>query len=203
MRPSRSITVLVATIVVGLSATVGASTSAAAVWAFNGTTLTTTETVQDTATTFSLAIPGAPVTCDLVVPEMAIGNTGGSGKAEITAFPMFECTTNTVCTVEAIEAQALPWPGHLTTVVEDYLVIEKMKIHLLLGGALCAYAGTPLEIKGSAGGIINNVNHTITFEKKTFAATGTALKIGATTIGWTALFETEALGVHNGEGLEG
>ncbi|HEY3828903.1 MAG TPA: hypothetical protein VGL57_06880 [Solirubrobacteraceae bacterium] len=194
---------LAATIAVGLSATVGATASSAAVWEFGGKELKTVETVKDTAETFILTVPGAKITCTHVVPAMTISNSAGSGKAEITAFPMFECTTNTSCTVEEIEAQGLPWPAHLTTVVEDYLVIEKIKIHLLFGGALCALAEVPIEIKGSAGGIINNVNHTITFEKKTFAATKTSLKVGSSAAELTALFHTEALGVHKGEGLEG
>jgi hypothetical protein len=106
--------------------------------------------------------------------------------------------------VEEIEAQGLPWPAHLTTVVvEDYLVIEKVKIHLLFGGETCALAELPIEVKGSAGGVIDNVNHTIAFDKKTFTATGTSLKVGASAAELTALFNTEALGVHKGEGLEG
>jgi len=86
---------------------------------------------------------------------------------------------------------------------EDYFVIEKMEVKLRLGGAKCIYEGSPILIKGTAGGVFSNVSHTITFNKSTFAATGTGLKVGATAIEWKAVFTTKALGAHKGEGLEG
>jgi hypothetical protein len=135
--------------------------------------------------------------------KMAIKNVGGAGQGEITEFPMETCTSSVpACTVESAEARVLPWPAHLATVAgEDYVVIEKMEINLVLEGAQCALAG-PVKIKGTAGGVFSNVSHTITFNKSTFAATGTGLKVGSTAIEWKAVFTTKALGAHKGEDLE-
>lgn len=203
MRARSTLLALLALALIG-SGAVASAASAAPVWEFGGKELKTTETIEDSAETFSLTIPGAKVTCAHVLPQMTIQNSGGTGKAEFTTFPMFECTTSSMaCTVTDIEARKLPWAAHLTTVVEDYLVVEKIEILLVFSGELCALAGEQIKIKGSTGGIINNVNHTITFDKKTESATGTSLKVGSTAIEFTALFATEALGAHKGEGLEG
>jgi hypothetical protein len=196
---------LAASAVVALGVAAGATASAAAVWKFEGKELKTAETIKGVAEESSFAVPGVPVTCEYIRFKMTISNSGGVGKAEITEFPLEKCTSSlTVCKVESIEALGLPWPAHLTTVAtEDYFVIEKMEISLLLGGERCAFAETPITIKGSAGGVFSNVSHTITFNKNTFTATGTSLKVGATAIEWKAVFTTKALGAHKGEGLEG
>jgi hypothetical protein len=209
MRSSRSIATLAATFVVVLGAAVGASASAAAVWKFEGKALKVaeTETIKGVAEESSFTIPGVKVTCEHIDFEMTIENPagGGAGEAKITSFVPENCTSSVkACTVESAEAEKLSWPAHLATVTgEEYFVIEKMQISLLLGGAQCALAGAPTLIKGTAGGVFSNVSHTITFNKTTFAATGTSLKVGATTIEWKAVFTTKALGGHKGEGLEG
>ncbi|HSZ70290.1 MAG TPA: hypothetical protein VK756_08000 [Solirubrobacteraceae bacterium] len=191
--------------VVALGAAVGASASTAAVWRFEGNTLKGAETIKAVAEESSFTLPGVKVTCEYINFQMTIENVAGVGEAKITSFLPEKCTSSTpTCTVESVEAQKLPWPAHLTTVTgEEYFVIEKMEVKLLLGGALCAFAETPILIKGTAGGVFSNVSHTITFNKNTFAATGTGLKVGATTIEWKAVFTTKALGAHKGEGLEG
>jgi hypothetical protein len=205
MRPNRSISILAATVLVALSASVDASASAAAVWAFEGKTLTGSETIKGVAEESSLTIPGVKVTCEYIYFKMTINNGGGSGKGEITEFPLEKCTSSLPsCTVESAGAQKLPWPAHLTTVAgEDYVVVENIEINLVLGGKTCAFEGETLKIKGSAGGVFSNVSHTITFNKTTFAKTGTSLKLGANTVEWKAVFTTKALGAHKGEGLEG
>jgi hypothetical protein len=209
MRSNRSVATLAATFVVVLGAAVGASASAAAVWRFEGKALKAaeTETIKGVAEESSFTIPGVKVTCEYIDFEMTIENPagGGAGEAKITSFLPENCTSSVkACTVESAEAEKLPWPAHLVTVTgEEYFVIEKMQISLLLGGAQCALAGAPTLIKGTAGGVFSNVSHTITFNKTTFAATGTGLKVGATTIEWKAVFTTKALGAHKGEGLEG
>jgi hypothetical protein len=196
---------LTATVVVALSAAVGASASAAAIWRFEGKELKTPETIRGVAEESSFTIPGVKVTCEYIRFKMTIENVGGTGNAEITEFPTENCTSSVpACTVESVEAQKFPWPAHLVTVTgEEYFVIEKMQISLSLGGAQCAYEGTPILIKGTAGGVFSNVSHTITFNKSTFTTTGTSLKVGATAIEWKAVFTTKALGAHKGEGLEG
>jgi hypothetical protein len=206
MRPSRGIATIAAiVVVVALSAAAGATASVAAVWKFEGKELKTTETVNGVAEESSLTIPGTTLTCEFIRLKMTIKNTGGSGEAEITALALEKCrSSTTTCTVESIAAGELPWPAHLATVAgADYLVIEKMEISVLLGGPLCAFAEAPIEIKGSAGGEISNVSHTITFDKSTFTATGTSLKVGATATEWQALFALKWLGPHKGESLEG
>ena len=196
---------LAAIVVVALSAAAGATASVAAVWKFEGKELKTVETVKGVAEESSLTLPGTNLTCEFIRLKMKIKNTGGNGEAEVTEFPLEKCRSSTAtCTVESVEALGLPWPAHLVTVgVDDYLVIEKMEINVVLGGSLCAFAGLPILTKGSAGGEISNVSHTITFNKSTFMATGTNLKVGATAVEWQAVFALKGLGAHKGEGLEG
>lgn len=205
MRPRSSIVTLAAIVVVALSAAAGTTSSVAAVWKFEGKELKTTETIKGVAEESSLTIPGTTLTCEFIRLKMTIRNTGGNGEAEISEFPLEKCrSSTTACTVESVEAGKLPWPAHLVTVGgDDYLVIEKMEIGVVLGGPLCAFGEVPIEIKGSAGGEINNVSHTITFNKSTFTATGTSLKVGATATEWQAVFALKWLGPHKGESLEG
>jgi hypothetical protein len=195
--------VLAALVIAVLSAAVGASASAAAIWKFEGAELKTTETIKGVAEESRFMLPGLKVTCEFIDFKMTIKNVGGAGLGEITEFPMEACTSSVpACTVESAEVRVLPWPAHLVTAAgEDYVVIEKMEINLVLEGALCALAGT-VKIKGTAGGVFSNVSHTITFNKNTFAATGTSLKVGSSSIEWKAVFTTKALGAHKGEDLE-
>jgi hypothetical protein len=156
------------------------------------------------AKTGSLVLPGVTVTCEFN-PKLTIWNSSGVGKAEVTEFPMEKCgSSEPACTVESATAGRLGWPAHLATVAgEDYLVIEGIEIKLALAGEDCAYAGMPLTVKGTAGGVISNVNHTITFNGATFKATGTNLKLGASAVEWNATLGMVALGEHKGQGLEG
>ncbi len=183
---------------------VGVSTaSASPAWKFNGTELVGTETVLGTAISSSLSIPGATTRCGHTLLFMKISNTAGVGKGEVTKLPQFECTAGPTCTVERIEAEKFPWPVHVETVAgKNYVVIEKIRIEIVYAGELCAFAGVPIILKGTAGGLFENATSTLTFNGTTFKATGASLKVGATSVEWGAVFPMEALGAHSGEALE-
>jgi hypothetical protein len=203
MKSRRTILLLAAALALIVSATAVASASAAPEWKFNGTSLTGKETIVGAAISSSMTIPGVTTECKHFLYNMKISNTAGKGTGEITELPLFECTTNTKsCTVEAIQAKKLPWPTHLVTVGgKEYLVIEKIEVEILYGGATCAFE--EVTVKGSAGGLIENTAQTATFNKTTLEATGTALKVGATNIEWNGLFPTEAFEAHREQTLEG
>jgi hypothetical protein len=201
MKPKRSIFLLACVVALVLGAT--ATASAAPAWKFNGTELTAPETVVGAAISSSMTIPGTTTTCAHFLYNMKISDSAGKGKGEITELPLFECSTNTVCTVSAIEAEKLPWPTHLTTVgTSDYIIIEGVKVFIEYGGKTCAIAGE-VEVKGSAGGIIENGSEKATFNPTTFTATGTALKEGATNVEWRGEFPTEGFEKHREQHLEG
>jgi len=165
-----------------LAATVTASVaSASPEWHFNGTLLSygTQETVTAEATAASLTVPGLTTTCEPFVFELKVENLlGGPGVGEVTGVPLTSCHTNSAfCTVETAAAEDLPWPVHLTTIGgEHYFVIEGIKISFLYGGELCALGETVVTIKGSAGGLVNDSTHTVTFNSTTMATVGAQLK---------------------------
>jgi hypothetical protein len=179
--------------------------SAAPPWKFAGTELTGTETVVGAALSSSLTIPGATTECEHFLYNMKISNSAGTGKGEITELPLYECKTNTsVCTVKSIEAEKLPWPTHLTTIGgKDYLVVEKVAVGIVYSGALCALAEERVRVSGSAGGLIENTAQTATFNKATFEATGTTLKVGSSVVEWKGVFPTEGFETHREQALEG
>jgi hypothetical protein len=203
-RPKRSILLAAVTALI-LSAALAATASAAPTWKFNGTELTGSETAVGAALSSSMTIPGVTTECAHFLYNMKIKNAAGEGKGEITELPLFECKTQTaVCGVESITAKKLPWPTHLVTVAgKDYIVIEKVEVEILYSGELCAFSESPVIVKGSAGGVIENLAQTATFNKTTFTATGTALKVGATNVEWNGLFPTEAFETHREQALEG
>lgn len=178
-RPAIFLSVLVAAM---LAATVTASVaSASPEWHFNGTLLSygTQETVTAEATAASLTVPGLTTTCEPFVFELKVENLlGGPGVGEVTGVPLTSCHTNSAfCTVETAAAEDLPWPVHLTTIGgEHYFVIEGIKISFLYGGELCALGETVVTIKGSAGGLVNDSTHTVTFNSTTMATVGAQLK---------------------------
>jgi hypothetical protein len=118
--------------------------------------------------------------------------------AELTELWPFEChTTNPACILESIEAKKSPWPAH--AIPPNFLVIEGIVINVKFGGSLCAFAGV-LEVKGTAGGRF--VNSALEFNKGTFEATGTLLRVGAARVEWTGLFFAEAFDWHREQTLE-
>ena len=204
---SRRYAVLLALVVVALlSATMAGAASASPVWKFNAAELTGSETIVGAALSSSLSIPGATTECTHFLYNMKISNSAGSGKGEITELPLYECkTSGSACTVESIAAEKLPWPTHLVTVTGkgDYLEVEKVSVGIKYSGELCALGETLVIVKGTAGGLIENTTQTATFNKATFEATGTALKVGASNVEWKGVFPTEGFEKHREQTLEG
>jgi hypothetical protein len=194
MKPIRNI-LLLATVAALLVSAVAAGTASASVWKFNGTELGAgvNETVVGAAISSSMTIPGVTTECKHFLYNSKVKDSGGAGSGEITELPLYECTTNTTsCSVESIEAKKLPWPLHLATFGgKDYVVIEKVEVEIHYAGALCAFSETPVIVKGSAGGVVENSAQTVTFNKTTLEASGTSLKVGATSIEWNGVFTAE------------
>jgi hypothetical protein len=180
-----------------------ATAGAAAQWQFDGTTLTGEEDILGAAISSSMTIPGQETICEHFLYNMDIENVGGEGQGEIEELPLFECHTATgKCTVEAIEARALPWPTHLMTVEsQQYLFVEGVEVGILYEGALCPIAETEMIVKGTAGGLLDNATETATFNASTFTATGAQLKVGATAVEWKGVFPTEAFAWHREDSL--
>jgi hypothetical protein len=205
MKPRKSILLLASVAVLIVSAIAAASASASPAWKFNGTELTGKETIVGAAISSSLTIPGVTTECKHFLYNMKISNNAEKkGTGEITELPLFECTTQTkTCSVASIEAKKLPWPTHLVTVAgKNYLVVEKVEVEIVYAGELCAFAESPVILKGSAGGVVENSTQTAEFNKTTFTATGTQLKVGATPVEWKGLFPTEGFEVHREEAIE-
>jgi hypothetical protein len=202
MRPRRGILLFVAVMALTLGAAAAASASPA--WKFNGTELSGSETLVGAATSSSMTIPGVTTECAHFLYNMKVSNSGGKGKGEITELPLFECTTQTAhCTVASIEAKGLPWPTHLASAWgNNYLIVENIDVEVVYGGSLCAYAGIPITVYGSAGGETNNSTETATFNNSTILATGTGLWVGFTWVEWNGVFPTEAFGTHREQTLE-
>jgi hypothetical protein len=201
-----TIGLLVSLVVVAASA-VATPAAGALVWKFDGTELTGSETVVGAAVDSSLTVPGATTECKDFLLNMKITNDPAA-KGEITEAPLFECSTsNPACTVESIEAEKLPWQAHAVTILSGassggkYVVIEGIHIGIVYSGALCSLAGA-VEVRGTAGGLFNNATSSLKFDKATFEATGTELKVGSTSVEWNAEFLLEAFGTHAGEKLE-
>lgn len=204
MKPRRWILAGTTLAAIFLCASLAAVASAAPVWKFNGTELSTTETAVGAAISSKLTIPGQTTECAHFLYNMKIKNSGGAGKGEITELPLYECKTLTAsCNVESIAAEKLPWPIHLTTVgTKDYIVVEGVHVGIVYSGALCALEGL-VPVTGSAGGVIENTAQTATFNKTTMEATGTSLKVGSSSVEWNGVFTTEAFESHREQLIEG
>jgi hypothetical protein len=201
MKSRRGILLLVAVVALTLGATATASASPA--WKFNGSELSGSETLVGAATSSSMTIPGVTTECKHFLYNMKISDSGGKGKGEVTELPLFECTTKTAgCTVASIEAKKLPWPTHLTSAWgNNYLIIENVDVEVVYGGALCVYAGIPITVSGSAGGIVENGTETATFDNETIIATGTGLWVGFSWVEWNGVFPSEAFQTHRNQAL--
>jgi|ERR1700722_2370396 len=201
MKPRKGILLLVAVVALTLGAAATASASPA--WKFNGSELSSSETLVGAATSSSMTIPGVTTECKHFLYNMKISDSGGKGKGEVTELPLFECTTQTAgCTVASIEAKKLPWPTHLTSAWgNNYLIIENVDVEVVYGGALCAYAGIPITVSGSAGGILENSTETATFDNETMIATGTGLWVGFSWVEWNGVFPSEAFQTHREQSL--
>jgi len=190
-------------VALALGSVAAADAGAAPVWKFNGTTLAGHEDILGAAISSSMTIPGMTTTCEHFLYNMKVENSGGTGKGEITELPLFECHTGSgICTVEAIEAEKLPWPTKLMTISgTPYLFIEGIHVSILYGGEECALGETVVPITGTAAGSISNATESATFNKSTFTAAGASLKAAGTPIEWTGLFPTEGFEWHRNESI--
>ncbi len=172
-------------------------------WYFNGEELVGSETVLAGGVKSSMSVFGFATKCESFDLVMAISNSMGTGKASVNEVPISNCTTSDpTCSVEAIEAEALPWPVNLVTVGSTpYVVIKSIKITALYTGALCVLDETFITFTGSAGGSYTNAIEVLTFSPATFKTTGTKLSALGSQVDWNAVFTTEALGFHKGEEL--
>src|SRR4051794_11925384 len=186
-----------------ISAVFASAAGASPVWKFNGTELTGKETIVGAAIDSSLTVPGLTTKCANFLYKVSISNSAGLGKGEVNEVPLYECTTNSsACTVKSITPEVLPWPVKLTTVsASPYIVIEGVKVGILYAGEECVLGGTLVTVKGSAGGLIDNVAETATFNATTLTATATELRALGSKIEWNGLFPTEGFEWHREQAL--
>jgi uncharacterized membrane protein len=200
MQKYRALAALLAAIM--LTAAFASSASAAPAWKFEGKALEGTETILGGAQKSGLSMWGMTTTCDNFLYEVDIWNSAGTGKGNITSLPLFNCYTNSTCTVEAIEAEEFPWPSELKTVgASNYLVVKEVDVWILYGGWFCPLWGVWANVTGSAGGLINNTTESATFSPSSFAATGTELEALGESVEWNGVFPTEAFEWHRGQSL--
>ncbi len=180
-------------VALALCAAFAASASAAPAWKFNGEELKGTETILGAAEKSGLTMWGFTTTCDNFLYKVEISNSSGTGKGNITELPLFNCYTNSTCTVEAIEAEAFPWPASLSTVSgSNYLTVKGVNVWVLYGGWFCPLWGSWVHVTGSAGGLISNATESATFGPTSFKATGTKLEALGEPVEWNGFFPSEA-----------
>jgi hypothetical protein len=176
--------------------------SAAPAWKFESKALEGEERILGGAQKSGLGMWGMTTTCDNFLYEVSIWNSAGTGKGNITSLPLFNCYTNSTCTVEAIEAESFPWPANLTTVSgSNYLVVKEVDVWILYGGWFCPLWGVWANVTGSAGGLINNTTESATFSPSSFKATGTELEALGESVEWNGVFPTEAFEWHRGQSI--
>jgi hypothetical protein len=203
MKSKASILVRGVFLAMALSAVFAASASASPAWNFEGKALEGKETIMGGAFESALTLPGLITKCENFLYKVSIENSAGTGKGSVTEVPLYNCSTNSkYCTVKTIGAEALPWAAHLTKVEpSNYIVIEGVKVAILYAGELCALGGTTAKVTGSAGGLIDNVTETATFNASSFSATKTELKALGGKAEWTGVFPTEAFEWHRDQPL--
>jgi hypothetical protein len=185
-----------------LCAVFAAAAGASPAWKFEGKALEGEETILGGAENSGLTMWGFTTTCDNFLYEVNIWNKAGTGEGNITSLPLFNCYTNSTCTVEAIEAEAFPWPANLTTVSgSNYLTVKKVNVWVLYGGWFCPLWGVWAHVTGSAGGLIDNSSETATFGPSSFKATGTKLEALGESVEWNGKFPTEAFKWHRGQAI--
>jgi len=170
------------------------SAAAAPAWKFEGKTLEGSETIVGGAEDSFLTVPGLTTDCENFLYKVSISNSAGTGVGSVNELPLYDCGTNSeFCTVEAIEAEKLPWSTKLTTVSSsNYIVIEGVKVGVLYGGEECVLNEVLAKITGSAGGLVNNTTESATFNATTFKATATKLSALGSSVEWQGFFPTEA-----------
>jgi|SRR5689334_13807683 len=185
-----------------LSAMFASSAMAGPAWKFNGKSLESTETILGGAQESGLTAFGMTTTCENFLYKVEIFNKEGTGKGNITELPLFNCYTNSFCTVAAIEAEAFPWPAELTTVSsKNYMVVKGVNVWILYGGFFCPIWGVWAHVTGSAGGLISNETESATFSASSFSATKTELRALGESVEWNGFFPSEAFTWHREEAL--
>jgi hypothetical protein len=176
-----------------LSAVFAASAGAAPAWRFNGEELKSTETILGGAEKSGLTAWGFTTTCDNFLYKVEIWNSSGTGKGNVTELPLFNCYTDSFCTVEAIEAESFPWPAELvSTGGSNYMKVKGVDVWILYGGWFCPLWGVWAHVTGSAGGLISNATESATFSASSFKATGTKLEALGAGVEWNGFFPAEA-----------
>lgn len=176
-----------------MSAVFAGPAMAGPAWKFNGEELTETETILGGAEKSGLTAWGMTTTCDNFLYEVEIWNSGGTGKGNVTDLPLFNCYTDSFCTVAAIEAEEFPWPAELVNVSgSNYMKVKEVDVWILYGGWFCPLWGVWAHVTGSAGGIISNATESATFSAASFKATGTELKAFGESVEWNGFFPAEA-----------
>jgi hypothetical protein len=176
-----------------LCAVFASSAGAAPAWRFNGEELKGTETILGGAQKSGLTAWGFTTTCDNFLYKVEISNSGGTGKGNVTELPLFNCYTDSTCTVEAIEAESFPWPAELvTTGGSNYMKVKGVNVWILYGGWFCPLWGVWAHVTGSAGGLLSNATESATFSSSSFTATGTKLEALGASVEWNGFFPAEA-----------
>jgi hypothetical protein len=185
------------------SMALASSAGAAPAWKFSGEELSGSEVIVGGAEHSSMALPGLVTDCENFLYKLSISNSAGTGKGEVTELPLYNCTTDSeACAVKTITAQNLPWPALLKTVsTTHYIVIEAVKVAIQYSGVECVLGGITAVVKGNAGGRIDNVSESATFDSESFKATGTKLTALSSTVDWKGFFPTEAFQWNREEAL--
>lgn len=171
-------------------------------WEFDSEPLSGEETIMGAAEESSMNIIGMETTCENFLYEIDIDNAGGTGGGDVEDLPLFNCYTDTVCTVDGIEGESFPWDASLeSTGGKDYVVIEEAQVSVVYGNPECAFYELEVEVTGSAGGRLDNGEESATFDDSSFEATGTGLEVFGTEVDWDGVFPAEAFEWHREEAL--
>ncbi len=186
-----------------LSAAFASSAMAAGpAWRFDGEELKGTDTIIGAAENSGLTAWGFTTSCEHFLYEVDIWNSEGTGKGNVTDLPLFNCYTDSFCTVEAIEAESFPWPASLSTSGgKNYMTVKGVDVWILYGGWFCPLWGVWAHVTGSAGGLLDNPTESATFSPSTFSATGTELRALGASVEWNGFFPAEAFQTHREESI--
>lgn len=191
-----------ALVALALSAAFAAPAVASPAWKFNGEELKGTETMLGGAEKSGLTAWGMTTTCDNFLYEVEIWNSSGVGKGNVNDLPLFNCYTDTTCTVAAIESESFPWPAELTSISgSNYMKVKGVDVWILYGGWFCPMWGVWAHVTGSAGGLITNATESATFSSSSFKATGTELKALGASVEWNGFFPAEGFQWHREQAI--
>jgi len=191
-----------ALVALALSAVFAGPAMASPAWKFNGEELKGTETILGGAQESGLSMWGMTTTCANFLYEVEISNKEGTGEGNVNSLPLFNCYTDTTCTVEAIEAESFPWHAELmSTGGNNYMKVKGVDVWILYGGWFCPVWGWWVHVTGSAGGIIDNETESATFGPSSFEATGAELEALGESVEWNGFFPSEGFQWHREESI--